>query len=136
MHLKKPVAFIPILAAVCMASLCAHAKAQEEPESIPPRIAQAGARKQSPVMNLLVISAVFGAGTHFADVTCRVNYLLCQSDAGFCANPPALGGDPIPYTRKALVIVYEFRGARHIFTADETGAVSLDILRSAAKKKK
>ncbi len=132
MHMKTPAAYIVLLSAICMISLGGRVKAIDATDGSEP----ARAKKQSPVMNLLVISAVFGAGTHFIDVTNRVNYLLYKSDDGFFVNPPVFGSDPIPYTRKELVVVYEFKGRRQICTIDETGQVSLDILRSRARKQK
>jgi hypothetical protein len=90
---------------------------------------------QSPSANLLVISAVYGSGVHFADVTYRVNDLLHQPSVEFFARPEWLQADPTPGWNKALVIVYEFKGRRHVFTTGEGGRVNLDLLIEQAKKK-
>jgi hypothetical protein len=78
-----------------------------------------------------IISATYGSGTNFADVTSRVTDLLRQSDNGFYANPEWLKADPTPGWNKALVIVYEFQGQRHLFTAGEGGQVTMaDLLKA------
>ena len=82
----------------------------------------------SPAAHLLIISAVYGSGTKFADVTYRVNDLLRQPGVEFFARPEWLKADPAPGWNKALVIVYEVRGRRYSFTAGEGGKVSLEQL--------
>lgn len=71
-----------------------------------------------------VVSAVYGSGTHFAEVTERVKKLLDEPGARFRANPPWLGADPTPGWNKALVIVHEEGGQRRVFAAGENGEVS------------
>lgn len=88
-----------------------------------------------PNANLLIISAVYGSGTHFADVTYRVNDLLRQPGVEFFARPEWLKADPTPGWNKALVIVYEHQGHRRIFTAGEGGRVSVDTLLDDKGKK-
>ena len=84
-----------------------------------------------PFLNhILIISATYGSGTHYADVTTRVNYWLRQPDAEFYARPEWLKADPTPGWNKALVIVYECKGQRHIFTTGEGGKVNMAELRS------
>lgn len=85
---------------------------------------------------LQLISAVYGSGTNFDDVTQRVNVLLNQSSVEFYARPEWLHVDPTPGWNKALVIVLEVKGDRRIFTTGEGGKVTLDILDQAAKKEK
>lgn len=92
------------------------------------------AKTSSPAANLLIISATYGSGTHFSDVTDRVNDLLRQPDVEFFARPEWLKADPTPGWNKALTIVYEFKGQRHIFTAGEGGEVSVDTLICQADK--
>ncbi len=75
-----------------------------------------------------LISAVYGSGTKFADVTDRVNNLLKKESVQFFAHPNWLGADPTPGWNKELVIIYEFKGCRHIFMAGEGGAVSAEVL--------
>jgi hypothetical protein len=80
-----------------------------------------------------VISAVFGESTNFADVSIRVSDLLHLA-SGFKAQPTLLQADPLPYYHKTLVIIYEVKGRRHIFTTAEDGDVSATILLEAAKQ--
>lgn len=77
-----------------------------------------------------MISAVYGSGTRFADVTYRVNELLSQPGVEFFARPEWLRADPTPGWNKALVIVYEAEGRRRVFSTGEGGAISLDRLLS------
>ena len=65
----------------------------------------------SEAAKLLVISAVYGSGDKFADVTYRVNDLLRDPETVFWARPQWLGADPTPGWNKALVIVYEHDGS-------------------------
>jgi hypothetical protein len=80
---------------------------------------------------LQIISAVYGSGTHFADVSARVNDLV-QQTAGFDARPEWLKADPTPGWNKQLMIVYEVSGHRHVFTANEGDRISATILLTAA----
>lgn len=84
--------------------------------------------------DLLVISAVYGSGTSFADVTDRVREMIHEPTAEFFVRPEWLHADPTPYWNKALVIVYEFKGKRHTFTRGEGGGVSREILIQEATK--
>jgi hypothetical protein len=79
-----------------------------------------------------VISAVYGESTNFADVSIRVSDLVRQT-SGFNAQPSWLQADPWPGWNKTLVIVYEVKGRRHIFTTSEGGNVSEAILLEAAR---
>ena len=88
----------------------------------------------TPAADLLIISATYGSGTNYADVTYRVNDLLRQPDVEFFARPEWLAADPTPGWNKALVIVYEFKNRRHTFTAGEGGRVSASVLVDEAKK--
>ena len=87
-----------------------------------------------PPSNLLIISATYGSGIKYADVTYRVDDLLRQTDTEFFARPEWLGADPTPGWNKALVIVYEFKNYRHIFTTGEGGTVSASLLMDNAGK--
>ncbi len=87
---------------------------------------------QSPAIgNISIISATYGSGTQFADVTARVIYWLRSPDAEFFARPEWLKADPTPGWNKALVIVYTCQGRRHIYTTGEGGKVNLDKLANA-----
>jgi hypothetical protein len=82
-----------------------------------------------------VISAVYGTGTNFVEVTAIVNKFLVQKPSNkFFANPKWLQADPTPGWNKALVIVYEFKNQRHVFTAGEGDAVTAQGLRDAARQ--
>jgi len=83
---------------------------------------------------LLVVSAIYGSGSHFNDVTDRVNELLHQPGTEFYAKPDWLHADPTPGWNKELTIVYKSGGQRHFFTAGEGGKVSAAILLDEAKK--
>lgn len=82
----------------------------------------------SPANALWIISATYGSGSKFADVTDRVNDLIHQPDVEFFARPEWLHADPNPNWNKDLVIVYEYKGRRHIFTTGEGGRVTADEL--------
>jgi hypothetical protein len=87
----------------------------------------------STAADVLIISATYGSGTHFADVTYRVNDLLRHPDVEFVARPDWLGADPTPGWNKALVILYEFKRQRQIFATGEGGKVSVAILKKNAQ---
>lgn len=95
--------------------------------SRPPR-ANPAAPVASASADLLVISAVYGSGTSYADVTYRVNDLIHQPAVEFFARPEWLQADPTPGWNKALIIVYEFKGQRRVFSCGEGGRVSAEIL--------
>ena len=80
-----------------------------------------------------IISAVYGSGTNFADVSGRVADLVCQGP-GFNADPGWLKVDPSPGWNKALVVIYQVNGHRHVFTAGEGDRVSAHILLEAARR--
>jgi len=84
--------------------------------------------------DLLIIAAVYGSGASYADVTYRVNDMIHQPAVEFLARPEWLQADPTPGWNKALVIVYGFKGQRHIFTCGEGGLVSAEILIHEATK--
>ena len=77
--------------------------------------------------DFVIISAVYGSGVTFSDVTARVDELLRQPNVEFFARPEWLHTDPTPGWNKALVIVYDCRGRRGIFTCGEGGRVTLDL---------
>lgn len=80
-----------------------------------------------------VISAAYGVGTNFADVSIRVGNLLDNMNTGFEVHPNYLQADPLNGYNKFLVVVYEAKGRRHIFTASEGDTVSAQTLIEAAK---
>lgn len=87
-----------------------------------------------PLVKLSVVSAVYGSGDKFSDVTDRVKSFMREPGTAFTAQPHWLGADPTPGWNKALVIVYELAGKRHIFSTGEGGAVSAERLVKHAGK--
>jgi hypothetical protein len=85
----------------------------------------------SPSDDFRVVSAVYGSDTYFADVTSRVDELLHNRDDTLLARVDWLRVDPAPDCNKTLVIVYEFKGRRHISITVEGGKVSLEQLKLA-----
>ena len=75
-----------------------------------------------------LISAVYGSGTAFTEVTDRVKALLDEPGAIFQANPNWLGADPTPGWNKALIIVHTVNDQRRTFTVGENGEVSAALL--------
>jgi hypothetical protein len=82
----------------------------------------------APRVPVNLISAVYGSGTQFADVTDRVKALLDEPGASFLANPNWLGADPTPGWNKALVIVHQVDGHRRTFTVGENAPVSAELV--------
>lgn len=82
--------------------------------------------------DLKIISAVYGSGKTFVDVTQRVDDLLNQSSKGFRARPARMLVDPTPDATKTLVIVYEYKGQQHTLSKGQRGKVTIQILREAA----
>ncbi len=123
---------------VLMWAGCATAPRSEPPagRSAPRTRAHEAEIKPTKAANLVVISAVYGSGQHFADVTARVNDLLRDPLAYFWAKPKWLLADPSPGWNKALVIVYELDGRRRIFTTGEGGTVSVGRLLDQAAQGK
>lgn len=121
----KTVYLFAIAVSMAVVASCA---ASHQTESRPP------AASSSSSADLQVISAVYGGGINWADVTVRVNALLNRPDFEFFARPEWLHADPTPGWNKALVIVYECEGRRHIFTTGEGGRVSVEQLVELAEK--
>jgi hypothetical protein len=107
---------------------CATAPRPSELTSLPPSAVS------SSVTHLLVISAVYGSGDQFADVTGRVNEMLHQPGVKFFVRPEWLNADPKPGWNKALIVVYELKGQRHLFIAGEGDEVSFKRLTEQANK--
>jgi hypothetical protein len=81
---------------------------------------------------LAILSATYGIGTNFVDVTDRVVDSLGRPHGVAAANPDSLGADPLPGWNKALVIVYEHQRRRCLFTTGEGGKVTVPALLEAA----
>ena len=99
------------------------------------QVAKPAASVASPLVqaDLKIISAVYGSGKTFVDVTQRVDDLLNHSPKGFAARPARMLVDPTPDFIKTLVIVYEYKGQPHTLTKGQRGRVSIPILQEAAK---
>ena len=75
----------------------------------------------------LLVSASFGRGKKWADVTDAVRGLL-EATGAVRANPDTLGADPDPGWRKRLEIVYTLDGERHSVMIDEDGEIRVEGL--------
>ena len=105
----------------CATAPRADTKAKPAPaKASPPVVIQAS--------HPLIISALYGSGTRYVDVTYRVNSLLRQDDTEFFARPEWLLADPSPGWNKSLLITYEIDGRRALFIAGEGGKVSVPRL--------
>lgn len=82
--------------------------------------------------DLKIISAVYGSGKTFVDVTQRVDDLLNHSPKGFVARPARMKIDPTPDTPMSLVIVYQYKGQQHTLTKGQRGRVTIPMLQEAA----
>src|SRR6185312_12935783 len=82
---------------------------------------------------LKIVSAVYGSGKTFVDVTQRVDDLLNHSPKGFVARPARMKIDPTPDTPMSLVIVYQYKGQQHTLTKGQRGRVTIQMLQDAAK---
>jgi len=121
-HSRMPKLFlILVLAAVLAGNGCATAR-RTSAQHVPPAAAS------SRSADLWLISATYGSGTNFSDVTDRVNDLIHQPGVEFFARPEWLHADPTPGWNKALVVVYEFKGHRNVFSTGEGGRVSVESL--------
>jgi len=83
--------------------------------------------------DLRIISAVYGSGRTFVDVTRRVNDLLNQRPNGFRARPGQMLIDPTPDATKTLIITYEYKGQQHTLTKGQRGKVTIQILQEAVE---
>lgn len=84
-------------------------------------------------VRLSIVSAVYGAGSHFSDVTDRVQAILKEPGAVFAAKPHWLGADSQVEGDKTLIVVYLVGGKRHVYTVTEAAEVSADLLAAAAQ---
>lgn len=98
----------------------------------PERKAHAASSRYS---GLVVISAVYGSGKNFVDVSSRFYELVSDPDGEYFARPEWLHADPTPGWNKALIVVYEFKGKRHLLTVGEGGPFSAERLLQNAKGK-
>ena len=78
-----------------------------------------------------IITATYGSGTAFSDVTNETTKLLNQQSR-FYARPEWLRADPTPGWNKALVIIFTYQGRRYIFSCGEGGEVRIPLLKQVA----
>ncbi|MES2661079.1 MAG: hypothetical protein V4689_20825 [Verrucomicrobiota bacterium] len=75
-----------------------------------------------------ILSATYGSGVHFSDVTDEAIKLLNQQSR-FYACPEWLRADPTPGWNKALVIVFKHQDKRYLFSCGEGGKVDVPLLK-------
>jgi hypothetical protein len=117
-----------ICVAVCLAGSGCRTAGPRTADAVPPALAESAAA------DLLLISATYGSGTSFADVSDRVNELIHEPGVEFFARPEWLHADPTPGWNKALVLVYEYKGRRRLLAIGEGGQVTANILRQRWEK--
>jgi len=115
---------IALAAAVLLAAGCATSHKTQSTAPAVSRLDQS---------DLKIVSAVYGSGKTFVDVTQRVDYLLNHSPKGFVARPARMLVDPTPDTTMSLVIVYQYKGQQHTVTKGQRGRVTIQLLQDAAK---
>jgi hypothetical protein len=69
----------------------------------------------SMVKDVRVEVALFGSGTHLADVTDRVVQLLRSEPQGFTARADLLHIDPLPGKNKSLLIRYRYHDQERLY---------------------
>lgn len=80
-----------------------------------------------------IISATYGSGVSFSDVTEETIKLFNQQPK-FYASPEWLHADPTPGWNKALVIIFKWQDHRYLFSSGEGGLVNLPQLKSVAAR--
>jgi hypothetical protein len=75
-----------------------------------------------------ILSATYGSGVNFSDVTDEAIKLLNQQSR-FYASPEWLRADPTPGWNKALVIVFKHQDKRYLFSCGEGGKVDVPLLK-------
>jgi hypothetical protein len=102
-----------------------------------PDVNQLGKRDAAVTVNgLKIISAVWGSGGHFVDVTEQVVAILKSPHNVYKANRDWLKVDPTPHWKKCLVTVYELDGVRCILNTYDNSEISVKILRDSAAEPK
>ena len=80
------------------------------------------------VRDIRVELALFGSGTHLADVTDRVAQLLRDEPAGFTARADWLHTDPAPGKNKSLLIRYRYHNQERLFLITGGNRASYEAL--------
>jgi len=102
------------IALVTMAALSVCGAAMQA-ESKTPSASASHPDSGSLVKDLRVEVALFGSGTHLADVTDRVVELLRSKPEGFTAKAEWLRVDPAPGKNKSLMIRYRYHDQERVF---------------------
>jgi hypothetical protein len=84
------------------------------------------------VKDIEIEQALFGSGTHLADVTGRVVELLRTEPKGFTAREDWLHIDPAPRKNKSLLIWYRYKGKERMYVI--TGGVRASYADLTAEK--
>jgi hypothetical protein len=119
-----------IVLIVAAALVVARAEAQTDSSSCAPptakNVSHADGRHENPatrpasdagnmVNDVRIELALFGSGTHLADVTDRVVQLLRTQPQGFTARSDSLHIDPLPGKNKSLLIRYRYQDQERLF---------------------
>jgi hypothetical protein len=97
----------------------------EKPATPPPSIAPPVEAPPVAHPHVTILSARWGGGKKWLDVTARVRDLMA-SDKKFWTNPSTVGGDPTPGWRKHLEITYIKNGVTKKTSVDEDHAIEPD----------
>ncbi len=80
-----------------------------------------------------IVSAFYGTGMLFTDVTARVTELTKPGSPPFTVDVNTLQADPTPGLKKEFIVVYDYNGVRKTFTSREYLDVSSATLIANAK---
>lgn len=78
-----------------------------------------------------IVSATYGSGVNFSDVTDETVKLL-NEQSRFYACPEWLRADPTLGWNKALVIIFKYLDHRYLFSSGEGGKVDISLLKLKA----
>lgn len=78
-----------------------------------------------------IISATYGSGVNFSDVT-EATIKQLNENPKFYATPEWLHADPTPGWNKALVIIFKYDGQKCLFSSGEGGKVDIPLLKLIA----
>lgn len=107
-----------------------HVAWQESPPEPPPTLSspkRAASPDSLAKAGIQIVSATYGSGVSFSDVTDETIKLLNQQPR-FYASPDWLRADPTPGWNKALVIIFKQKERRYIFSCGEGGQVDIPLL--------
>jgi len=128
--------FYVLVAILCSAAWVIAAEPQTKPTTQPAatpegREGKPPARQvleQRIVNDVIIEQAMFGSGTHLADVTDRVVQLLRAEPLGFTAQGDWLHADPAPGKNKSLLIKYVYRDKARLFMVTGANRASYSAL--------